>query len=1093
MPDVTVPITNEVAIMADDLLSRGECRAIHVFKALTDIGWRQDRVSGSHHIFTRAGCSCIPVAVHGSKVRRDVAYHILRRASIQPHEVLQDADTLPADEPGMHAPREDMPSPPATNRALPAERVWAETSEAERAEHQLRETRAADDRRRDREAFELLLRDVQRSMLDGEYEAVHTRLSPMLGVHIEEAALDRLTELVGYELIGDALFFFSTASGYLATSDGEAGFASSEHQQIVVNTFAVCKRLLERFREKRAEARLLLQSLLSRVHTLYLSRLMDLAMAQAIEEFGADQLISHMSKMLSGSDVRQLRAASVECMPGDRVQISGLQSKPELNGLAASVLGYNTAKERYEVRIDGASAPMLLKRANLILPDDGSEDGGEDDEDEGANTVTPLQGNLSEDLDRINASIRSGFNFIIALSRAEHQLAMLSAHDMGPMNEGLNAISRANIVHYERGHLQEGVKTFESLLSVIEQQKCHLEIYDSRVPEELRTLMAATSGADSTTFSVVATLRALAEACIKMHPAHEYAARVLHWSRATGFDGEGGSKPMQAGWSAVLEQARACSAASQPLKWKHLCEFMRLYFEGLSYTTAHSEALCTGTAAKFVIDNLRDGVLMIRHQCKQLEASSEALRNAEAACQASLRASNTINPKNPVYDGLDGPPMRSIRQQLVTMQRWLVQMHGVYFRLDRIVRYSIAADPTTTCMHRFHIYHTALAHVNSLLQSFTVVYHRSTLLDLFEKTMKHSRFLDYFVYRDLCGEQIRSLQEHIMPETQNGQMVLELKDDVPGYLKWFMTARERSLLAVRFGVMCQLIGFDLENAEIAKTKREIRDGTHSGRFCVFAIDMIELLRQMGAQSMPLDIVAELTVSVKRDAGTMAPGVDSSERRARRSPEVQKFARRVCQLVESIRARFPPADLATLCDKRRQHVGALEAIFERMVKSLHTAAPAAGMAGETGADGYAMLRFETINHLGELMPDFTPQDMHDLNLHAIALAELANDINIRMQAVFGGNFPALVWLNDCYEFDPAHAHKDMALLRDNERVLFEAVLVIQVMFEKGHLTSQPIEIAATTAALDVTDVVKAAVSTPREPSSARSGKKKKGKR
>ena len=112
--------------------------------------------------------------------------------------------------------------------------------------------------------------------------------------------------------------------------------------------------------------------------------------------------------------------------------------------------------------------------------------------------------------------------------------------------------------------------------------------------------------------------------------------------------------------------------------------------------------------------------------------------------------------------------------------------------------------------------------------------------------MRHSRFLDFFVYRDLCGDEIRSLQEHVKPETQNGQMVIELKDDLPGYPKWFMTARERNVLAVRFGVMCQLIGFDLENPEIAHTRRQMRDGTHSGRFCVFAIDMIELLRQMGA-------------------------------------------------------------------------------------------------------------------------------------------------------------------------------------------------------------------------------------------------------
>jgi predicted RNA binding protein YcfA (HicA-like mRNA interferase family) len=54
-------------------LSRGEYRVTGVFKALTDIGWRHDRISGSHHVFTRAGCSCLPVAVHGGKVRRDVA------------------------------------------------------------------------------------------------------------------------------------------------------------------------------------------------------------------------------------------------------------------------------------------------------------------------------------------------------------------------------------------------------------------------------------------------------------------------------------------------------------------------------------------------------------------------------------------------------------------------------------------------------------------------------------------------------------------------------------------------------------------------------------------------------------------------------------------------------------------------------------------------------------------------------------------------------------------------------------------------------------------------------------------------------------
>jgi hypothetical protein len=421
-------------------------------------------------------------------------------------------------------------------------------------------------------------------------------------------------------------------------------------------------------------------------------------------------------------------------------------------------------------------------------------------------------------------------------------------------------------------------------------------------------------------------------------------------------------------------------------------------------------------------------------------------------------------------------------------------MHGVYHRIDAIIRYSIRGDPKGTCQHRFHSYHTALGHVNSLLTSFTVRYHRSTLLDLFEKTTNYSRFLDYFLYRDLCGDEIRSLQMHRESETQNGQMVIELKDDLPGYIKWFMTARERYSLSVRFGVMCQLMGFDLKAPMIADNMRQMRDGTHSGRFCVFAVEIVELLRQMGAQPVPLETIAELVVSVKRDAGTLPPGMDASDRRARRSPDVQKRSRRVCQLIESIRARFPPTDLAALCDKRQLHLRALEGIFERMVASLRTAAPATGMAGTGADDGTACLTFEMITRLGELMPDFTPQDMHDINLHTIALAELASDINVRMQAVFGGNFPALVWLDDCYEFDPANEHKDISLLHENERVLFEAVMVIQVMFEKGHLTSQPIDVAAnTTAAIDVTDVAKPTASTPRDPVSARGGRKKKGKR
>ena len=152
------------------------------------------------------------------------------------------------------------------------------------------------------------------------------------------------------------------------------------------------------------------------------------------------------------------------------------------------------------------------------------------------------------------------------------------------------------------------------------------------------------------------------------------------------------------------------------LKWKHMCEFMRLYFVASATRPLIAKRSATELRLDLSSDNLRDGVLMIRHQCEQLFASSEALRNAQAALLASLRASNTIDFRIPSTPDWDGPPMQSIRQQLVTMQRWLVQMHVLYYASIGLCVTQCHSIPTTTCMYRFHMYHTALA-PNSLLLS----------------------------------------------------------------------------------------------------------------------------------------------------------------------------------------------------------------------------------------------------------------------------------------------------------------------------------------------------------------------------------------
>jgi len=48
--------------------------------------WKLDRISGSHHIFTKPKCRCIPVAFHGGTVSRRYASLILKQAGLAEDE-----------------------------------------------------------------------------------------------------------------------------------------------------------------------------------------------------------------------------------------------------------------------------------------------------------------------------------------------------------------------------------------------------------------------------------------------------------------------------------------------------------------------------------------------------------------------------------------------------------------------------------------------------------------------------------------------------------------------------------------------------------------------------------------------------------------------------------------------------------------------------------------------------------------------------------------------------------------------------------------------------------------------------------------------
>ena len=180
-------------------LSRGTHRASVVFKALTDAGWNADRVSGSHHIFTRAGSTCLPVAVHGGKLRRDVLQHICRRAALsiteEDDDVIEAAGEVPP-----HALPEEHAAEPFVK--APAERRWVETSAAEQVEIAARDLRIEEHHCDEVAQYKRIVHEAQLHLVLGDYAAVESALVPMLG---DEGRFEQLASLLGYEILGDAL------------------------------------------------------------------------------------------------------------------------------------------------------------------------------------------------------------------------------------------------------------------------------------------------------------------------------------------------------------------------------------------------------------------------------------------------------------------------------------------------------------------------------------------------------------------------------------------------------------------------------------------------------------------------------------------------------------------------------------------------------------------------------------------------------------------------------------------------------------------------------------------------------------------------
>jgi hypothetical protein len=72
---------------------------------------------------------------------------------------------------------------------------------------------------------------------------------------------------------------------------------------------------------------------------------------------GFEQAIEELDRLRALSSFAELI--------GSRVELAGLQAKPEMNGVAGVVKSFNAATERYVVQLDNGGQPFMLKAANL--------------------------------------------------------------------------------------------------------------------------------------------------------------------------------------------------------------------------------------------------------------------------------------------------------------------------------------------------------------------------------------------------------------------------------------------------------------------------------------------------------------------------------------------------------------------------------------------------------------------------------------------------------------------------------------------------------------------------------------------------------
>lgn len=201
------------------------------------------------------------------------------------------------------------------------------------------------------------------------------------------------------------------------------------------------------------------------------------------------------------------------------------------------------------------------------------------------------------------------------------------------------------------------------------------------------------------------------------------------------------------------------------------------------------------------------------------------------------------------------------------------------------------------------------------------------------------------------------------------QYVMEMGNHLPLLLRWFTSSpTERKGLAVKYGLVQTLKGFDVpSDSRLSNEKQMIHDASHSGRFCARAMELLELLRQANGAKVSFHHFADAILSLAGGSG----------RQARRSPELQRDAKKASAVYSQIAARFSSmSELHELCSRRQRHFGALLSIFDRLLEGLRIAMKFSGLPSG------ALMGAESVRLLSEHMPDWNAHDLHDTCMKSV---------------------------------------------------------------------------------------------------------------